>query len=336
MAKSFPLKCGVSYFGNYFLKHFQEDLREIRRGGCHFIVLTFSEQDLQYYPGTFKDFVKASHDVGLEVYLDPWAVGRVFGGESYSEFIAYHPEARQVGSHGRPLPIACPNHPTFRKFLKTWCEAGFGMKVDYFFWDEPHFYIFKKEKEKGLWSCRCSVCLNLFEKRFGKPMPKKLTKEIFRFREESVVQFLKGFCDFTKKEGFRNAICLLPELYSKHVLQDWSQVAQFKSLDILGTDPYWHLGVVDVARLLRHYSRKIYQLCLQYGKEPQIWVLNFRIKKGEERKIAIALKTAYEEGIRNFAAWSYMGTGQMSWLKSDDPQKVWKTLTHTYRAFQKR
>ncbi|MCM8781774.1 MAG: hypothetical protein NC828_01820 [Candidatus Omnitrophica bacterium] len=36
--------------------------------------------------------------------------------------------------------------------------------------------------------------------------------------------------------------------------------------------------------------------------------------------------TAYKEGIRNLAAWSYQGTGCMSSLASDDPQKVWETL----------
>lgn len=335
MAKSFPLKTGVSYFGNYFLSHFKEDLKEMRRGGCNTITLTFSEQDLQYYPGTMKDMVKASHDAGLEVYIDPWAVGRVFGGESYSEFIVHHPETRQVSSTGELLPIACLNHPVFQDFLKRWCEACFDFNVDIFFWDEPHFHIFKEEHQKGLWACRCVICRKLFEKRFGKPMPKHLTEEIFAFREASVVGFLKKFCDYTKREGFKNAVCLLPQLYSIHIVQDWSVVARLKSLDIFGTDPYWHIGIDDVEGLLRHYSHQVVDLCKRYRKEPQMWILNFRIKKGEEWKIATALRASYEEGIRNFAAWSYMGTGQMSWLKSDDPIKVWKTLSHTYRTFQK-
>ncbi len=334
MAKTFSLKTGVSYFGNYFLEHFKEDVKEIARGGCNFIVLTFSEQDLQYYRGTFKDLVKAAHDEGLTVHLDPWAVGRVFGGESYSEFLVHHPETRQVSSKGKALPIACPNHPRFQKFLKEWCDAGFEMKIDYFFWDEPHFHIFKGG-EKGLWSCRCDFCQELFERKFRKPLPKALTEEVMRFREESTVRFLKQFCDYTKKEGFRNSVCLLPQVYSIHALQDWSEVAKIPSLDILGTDPYWHIGVKDVDGLVRHYARQVYHLSLRYGKEPQIWVLNFKIKKGTEKNIEIALRAAYEEGIRNFAAWAYKGTGQMSWLKSDDPERVWEALTRTYQTFQK-
>ena len=336
MAKRFPLKTGVSYFGNYFLKHFKEDLKQMVRGGCNTITLTFSEQDLQYYPGTMKDFVKASHDAGLEVSIDPWAVGRVFGGESYSEFIVHHPETRQVSSTGELLPIACLNHPAFQDFLKRWCEACFDFKVDVFFWDEPHFHIFKEEHQKGLWACRCAICRKLFEGRFGKPMPRELTEEVFAFREASVVRFLKKFCDATKREGFKNAVCLLPQLYSIHIIQDWSVVARLASLDIFGTDPYWHIGIEDVEGLLRHYAHQVYDLCLRYGKEPQIWILNFRIKKGEEWEIASAIRAAYDEGIRNFAAWSYWGTGQMSWLKSDDPEKVWKVLSRSYLALRRK
>jgi len=336
VVEAFPLRCGVSYFGNYFLKHFKEDLKEMVRGGCHFIVLTFSEQDLQYYPGTIKDFVKASHDAGLEVHLDPWAVGRVFGGESYSEFLVHHPETRQIGSNGASLPIACLNHPAFQAFLRRWCDAGFHCQIDTFFWDEPHFHIFKGKKEKGLWACRCAICRKLFSEKFGKAMPKTLTEEVLLFREETVVRFLKYFCDYTKKEGFRNAICLLPQVYSIHALQDWTPVARIKSLDILSTDPYWHAGVKDVEGLVRHYARQVYHLAVRHGKEPQIWVLNFKIKKGEEEKIEMALEAAYAVGVRNFAAWSYKGTGQMSCLASDDPVRVWKTLTRTYLAFHRR
>ncbi|MFH1857590.1 MAG: hypothetical protein ABH845_01615 [Candidatus Omnitrophota bacterium] len=336
MPRPHPLKTGVSYFGNYFLEHFKRDLREMVRGGCNFIVLTFSEQDLQYYPGTMKDFVKASHDSGLEVHLDPWGVGRIFGGESYSEWIAHHPETRQLSVDGTFLPAACLNHPAFQAFLKRWCDAAFEMSIDYFFWDEPHFYIFRDKAEKDLWSCRCAACRKLFEARFGKPMPKKLTDEVALFREDSVVRFLKMFCDYTKRESFRNAVCLLPHFFSKQALQDWSLVARIKSLDILGTDPYWHLGIKDVEGFVRPYARKIFQLCQWYGKEGQFWVLNFLIKKGEEKNIEIALEAAYEEGIRNFAAWSYLGTAQMSRLKSDEPRQVWKTLSRVYRTFHRR
>ncbi len=336
MAKFFPLKTGVSYFGNYFLGHFKRDLKTMVRGGCNFIVLTFSELDLQYYRGTMKDMVKASQDAGLEVYLDPWGIGRVFGGESYSEFLVRQPQTCQVSSTGKRLPIACLNHPLFQDFLMEWCEAGFEFKIDYFFWDEPHFHLFKhEEREKGLWSCRCPVCQKQFEQKFGKQMPKTYTAEVRLFRESSVVRFLKKFCNIAKKEGFRNAVCLLPDIYSQYAFRDWEKVAAIKTVDVFGTDPYWHFGVSDVATFVRGYARRVVALSRKYRKEPQIWILNFRIRKGKERDISLAIRAAYEEGIRNFAAWSYWGTGQMSYLRSDNPNRVWQTLSRAYRSLHK-
>ena len=325
------MKTGVSYFGNRFLRHFLKDLREIRRASCNFIVLTFSETDLQYYEGTMRDFVKASHDKGLEVYLDPWGVGRVFGGESYTEFLLHHPEARQVSVRGNPLPIACLNHPRFHQFLRRWCEAAFKMKIDTFFWDEPHFYLFRNASRRE-WSCRCSVCQGLFRKREGHRMPTECTPAVQRFRERTLVQFLQRLCGFTKREGFRNAVCFLPraKVFERDSLKDWSKVAALPSVDVVATDPYWRPDQ-DVRSFVGSHAEELVTLTRRYQKEPQIWILSYRIPKGDERKIPLAIQTAYEKGIRNFAAWSYWGTGQMSFLASQNPDKAWKTLARAYQ-----
>ena len=329
------MKTGVSYFGNWFLKHFLKDLEEIRRASCNFIVLTFSETDLQYYEQTARDFVKASHDKGLKVYLDPWGVGRAFGGESYTEFLLHHPEARQVSAKGVPLPIACLNHPRFQQFLRRWCEAAFQMRIDTFFWDEPHFHLFRKASPRQ-WSCRCVVCQKLFLKREGYRMPTVRASAVERFREWTLVQFLKRLCDFTKREGFRNAVCLLPraKVFERDSLRDWSKVAALSSVDIVATDPYWRPDQ-DIQRYVGSHAQELVTLTRRYQKEPQIWILSYRIPKGDEKKIPLAIQTAYDQGIRNFAAWSYWGTGQMSFLSSQNPSKVWKILAEAYRSLHR-
>jgi len=63
--------------------------------GCNLVVHTMSEHDVAYHSQTMIDIVQVSRDVGLEVFLDPWGVGRVFGGESFSAFVKLFPEARQ-------------------------------------------------------------------------------------------------------------------------------------------------------------------------------------------------------------------------------------------------
>jgi hypothetical protein len=64
--------------------------------------------------------------------------------------------------------------------------------------------------------------------------------------------------------------------------------------------------------------------------EPQIWIQNFKIPAEREDEIRQAVDVAYAAGVRNFAAWSFYGTGYMWYIKPDDPQKVWDTMGEVY------
>ncbi|NIR48524.1 hypothetical protein GWO43_08845, partial [candidate division KSB1 bacterium] len=68
-----------------------------------------------------------------------------------------------------------------------------------------------------------------------------------------------------------------------------------------------------------------------YGKESQIWIQAYKIAAGREEEIKEAVAVAYAEGVRNFAAWSYFGTSYMSYIWSDNPQRVWDVLGEVYR-----
>ena len=59
------MKTGVSYFARSRLKHMQEDMEEIKRNNCNFVVHTFSEQDLEFYKGTIQKLVEISKIAGL-------------------------------------------------------------------------------------------------------------------------------------------------------------------------------------------------------------------------------------------------------------------------------
>ena len=91
---------------------------------------------------------------GLETWLDPWAVGAVFGGETYSSLVMKQLSLRQVSSAGELLPIICPNQPGFRDYLLQWIETAVRLKADGLFWDEPHFHIYPEAEgaaEPKLW-----------------------------------------------------------------------------------------------------------------------------------------------------------------------------------------
>lgn len=342
------LKTGVSYFGSRIQRHVKEDMRDIVRHNCNFVVHTFSEIDLEFYKDTMREIVDISHKEGLEVWVDPWAVGGVFGGESYSKFVSVNLDARELSAKGESLPAACLNNEKFRDFMFSWIDASRDLGADVFFWDEPHFYLYpldRMEKDKTLWACRCSICCKRFKKRFGYAMPVKLNDDIKLFKEDSIVDFLKTMCDYVKTTNpqtrkpanprtIKNAVCLLPFKGSLGGIMDWSKAAKIKSLDIIGTDPYWKAGEKDVSGLVGRFSKRIYNLAKQYNKKGQIWILNFRIKKEAEKDIETAVKTAYKNGIRNLAAWSYLGTGCMSYLASDDPTKVWETLSKAFKYVQ--
>jgi len=166
-------------------------------------------------------------------------------------------------------------------------------------------------------------------------MSEARTPEVEAFREWTLVQFLKRFCDFTRREGFRNAVCFLPRIFDRDSLKDWSKVASLPSVDIVGTDPYWH-PTQDVQSYVGSHAEELVMLTRRYQKEPQLWILNYRIPRGHETKISLAIRVAYDIGIRNFAAWSYRGTEPMSVLTSDYPTKVWRTLARAYRALRRR
>ncbi len=330
------MKLGVSYFGNRMPQSVEEDMKKIKDNGCNFIVHTFSETDLEYYPGTMEKIVNSSKKCGLEVWLDPWGVGRVWGGESYSELIAKDLDVRQINAEGHSLPIACLNNPSFVEFMKKWTDAALQCGADVLFWDEPHFYIYPEDEGCRAWACKCKHCQKLFKKRFSEAMPSLLNDNLREFKEDSIVDFLTKLCDYAKKKNVINSMCFLP-FENSSTVNNWEKVAKIKNLDIIGSDPYWRKGQSEeeIIERVGSFSKRIQDLSLKHNKEGQIWILNFAIEKGKESDIELAVETAYKEGIRDIAAWSYYGTAQMSSLACDDPETTWKTLGKVYKRLSK-
>jgi len=326
-----PLKLGISYFGNRIPWRVREDLKTIKEAGCNYIVLTFSEEDLEFYQIAFSEIIKGCHEFGLEVWMDPWAVGQVFGGETYSALIAKNLSLRQVSSQGESLPIACPNHPAFRDYLLKWAKTAKKLGADVLFWDEPHFMIYPEPEGDAipkLWACRCDLCREKFRKKTGQPMPERMTPEVRAFKEECLVEITRFLCDATVEQGLKASVCLLP-FENSSTVNDWAKVAAIPTLWSIGTDPYWRPHQPDVEIFVGRFAKRIKELADKFGKEPHLWILNFNIPKGEEGNIRIAIDAGYEAGIRNFAAWSYYGGAYIS-IRAEDPQAVWKSLSDCY------
>src|SRR4030042_3744671 len=102
---------GVSYFSGRTLRHVRSDLTDMVEHSCTYVVHCLTGTDLAYYRQTMADIVRATHEAGLEAWLDPWGLTGIFSGETFLRLPLQHPETWQVLSDGRRGPVAFPHHP---------------------------------------------------------------------------------------------------------------------------------------------------------------------------------------------------------------------------------
>jgi hypothetical protein len=151
---------GASYFGNRILRHVAADMDDLAARGFTGVLHTMSENDLTYYRDTLGRIVEISHAAGLFVQVGPWGLGRTFGGEAESLFVANHPHVGQVLDSGRPVAAGCLNSEAYREFVRSWAIAAVETGADRIFWDEPHWAHpahFDEPPER--WGCHCPRCV---------------------------------------------------------------------------------------------------------------------------------------------------------------------------------
>lgn len=329
------VRFGTAYFSNRDPHWVQQDMRTIRDAGFTHVLHTWSEADLSYYAETMAEIIALSRAEGLEVYVNPWGVGRIFGGEAFSEYIAHHPDACQRTRQGAPLPAACPNHPGFQDFLLQWLDTVCHTEVETLFWDEPHFFFSKKDPL--LVGCYCQHCQKQFADLFHTKIEKASPEQYQTFRETSLIHLLTRLCHQTHTYHKRNCICVLPPWFDAGI-SNWEAIAQIPDLDELSSDPYWETSQRDpqlIQRMYQETAEKIMKLSQQYNLDAQIWIKNYQILAGTEDLVRIASQTAWQTGVHNLFSWSFKGSEAMSWLRSDHPDKVWHIQSQTFRDLAK-
>ena len=318
-------RAGCSYFGVRIPRHARRDMADLAARGYTGVLHTFSENDLAYYRDTMTEIVAASHAEGLFVQASPWGLGRTFGGEAESRWVAFHPEECQVLDDGRRLAAACLNSAAYRAFLKEWADWVLECGVDSVFWDEPAWVVPAHVgiDDSARWTCRCDRCAE----RFGAPIPAERTPEVMRFREESVVDFLREVMAHVTACGGTNSVCLLPALEGMQGLADWDEVAAIPGLATLATDPYWKHWDEAAGPFVRRFARLLRETADRHGVGAQLWVPSFGLDRGDIPDLEAALAGAREEGVEDLWTWGYEACRHMTHLATPDSPLVWEVVS---------
>jgi N-acetylmuramic acid 6-phosphate etherase len=311
-------RAGVSYFGVRILRHVRRDLADIAARGYTSVLHTFSENDLAYYRGTMADIVAASHEVGLDVQMCPWGLGRTFGGEAESRWVTMHPEECQVLDDGRRVATGCLNQPGYRAFCKEWADAALECGTDYVFWDEPHWTVpaHVGVDDPARWACCCDVCREL--------AGGEVTQE---FREASLVDFLREMTAHVAARGGRNTICLLPLTRGSHGIKDWDAVAALSGLDVFATDPYWKNFDEEPGAFIGRFAQLLAETAARHGVRPQLWVPSFGLTREDIPDLEAAIASTRAAGIEDIWTWGYEACGHMTHLATPDAPLVWAAAT---------
>jgi len=323
-------RAGASYFGVRILRHVRRDMADLAARGYTGVLHTFSENDFAYYRETMAEIVAASHEEGLYVQASPWGLGRTFGGEAESRWVAFHPEECQVLDDGRRVAAACLNSPAYREFCKEWADWVLECGVDSVFWDEPAWVVPEHVgvDDPTRWTCRCYRCAE----RFGGPVPAELTPDVRRFREESVAGFLRELVGHVAANGGANTICLLPATEGTQGLGDWDEVAAIPGLGTLATDPYWKHWDEAAGPFVRRFARLLRETADRHGVGAQLWVPSFGLDRDDVADLEAAVAGAREECVDDLWTWGYEACRHMSHLATPDAPLVWEAVSAALTA----
>jgi len=318
-------RTGCSYFGVRIARHVRRDMADLAARGYTGVLHTFSENDLAYYRGTMAEIVTVSHQEGLFVQASPWGLGRTFGGEAESRWVAFHPEECQVLDDGRRVAAACLNSPAYRDFCKEWADWVLECGVDSVFWDEPSWVMPEHVgvDDPARWTCRCERCAE----RFGGPIPAELTREVQAFREASVVDYLREVVAHVAARGGSSAVCLLPATEGTAGLADWDAVASLPGLSIFATDPYWKHWNEPAGPFVRRFARLLRETADRHGVAAQLWVPGFGLAREDVADLEAAIAGARQEGIDDLWTWGYEACGNMTHLATPDSPLVWEAVS---------
>lgn len=330
---------GVSFYDDFSPASVAAHFKEIREHNCNAVLLAVSESDFQSQFHHLKKAVTIARSLGLRVYWNFWAYGKVFGGEASSVFLEENPSLRQVSSKGEPLPQICFNRPAFRDYLAAHIKKVIKEipEIKGVFFDEPCYcYQYSKISPRGIgytplsgWACHCKACQALFEAAHRQPIPRRLTSKVQEFREDRLAEFVSSMAKVVKDvdKDKKVVVIALPE--RKKIGFSWEKIARIPEVDIFAGELY--PGKFRSADYGDEID-KILNICKKYRKGSQVWIKAFGVQKGKERETIVdAAASAYQKGAGSIIAWTYRGAEGKA-IACDNPALVWRLIGEVYSA----
>jgi len=301
---------GISYYGLNYVEHAEKDFQEMLEHGCNTVILAITEFDMNFWYPSIPQIVKKAKEMGLKVLLDPWGIGKYFGGEQVSLFLQNNINNRQVSAMtGEKLPAACFNTNSFRDYFQDFClKLARDTEADGFFWDEPHYALPKSYASitGGAgedWTCRCDVCKKKFFDYYGY----EITMCVHATINTYYVTELRGY-------------------------DKWDMVAASPYFDVFSTTILnWELPLT----FFKEITRRTVETAQRYGKQSERWIMNY-YKQPEDFSMMDKIIDLYDSmGVDRIAAWTYRG-GYGTVLAAPDALKLWDRLGENYKRVLKR
>ena len=319
------LNLGVAYHGNRILKHVKDDMSDIVAHNMNLVVHMFTHNDMNRHKNVMKDIFDVTKDAGLDLWVDNWGLGGPPG--DLSHILQYYPNAHQVYSDGTVDPIrVCFNSKDYLSFTKTWLEMVRECGGEKIFWDEPHITT----RADGVYACCCPTCQRLFEEKYSKPMPEKVTDEVKEFQNFSMYSYFSSATKYAKELGMENIACLMTT--SDQFTQS---LMMLDELDNIGTDPYWISGNLEPYSHVFERTTMFMDYGKKYNKDTHIWLQTYSNKAGTEDEIYLAADAAYDSGARNILAWSFRG-GEACDYRAQNCDRVWEVTGDAMRRLKDR
>jgi hypothetical protein len=148
-----------------------------------------------------------------------------------------------------------------------------------------------------------------------------------RFREESVIDFLRDLLGHVATRGGASTVCLLPVTEGMQGLADWDEVAALPGLVTLATDPYWTHWDEAAAPFVRRFARLLCETAARNGVGAQLWVPSFGLQAADVPELETGVAAAREEGVEDLWTWGYEACRHMTHLATPDASLVWEAVS---------